>query len=266
MHMHNKIVMVRRRSKAIKIIKKITDGVLSKAVDMVLVSIYFGLEFEPKKGGWDPGRKLADDLEQLNYETIKHSFAYLRRKGLVQAVKEKLSLPKITAQGRERLNSVLPKYQEKRIWDGRIYLITYDLPVKKNIQRNMLRTFLKKIGAGMLQKSVWLTPYNPKKLLQEFIEENSLAEDLILVSSLGKDGTVGEIELSELMDKVYHLSEINLRYREFLFEIKNKRLDRSQLVFRYLSILKDDPQLPFELLPKDWVGEEAYFQFKNFTK
>ncbi len=117
----------------------------------------------------------------------------------------------------------------------------------------------------MLQQSVWLTPYNPTELIREFSEERDL-EDLILVSSLGKDGTIGEMELAELMEKVYHLEKLNYRYQELLIEAEDKRVDKERLVFLFLSILKDDPQLPFELLPEDWVGERAYRFFQKITQ
>ena len=145
--------------------------------------------------------------------------------------------------------------------DGRIYLVTYDLPVQKNNLRNELRDFLKTIGCGLLQESVWLTPYNPTKLLEAFTRKNNLAGDLILVSSLGKDGTVGGMDLPDLLEKVYHLSEVNENYRNFLESPMLESKDK--IVFKYLSILRGDPQLPFKLLPEDWLGEKAYRLFQG---
>ncbi len=135
---------------------------LEKVVDITLVAIFFNMEaLVTKKKDW---RKLEiyvkDDLEEFNYETIKRSILYLRKKGLIQIAKEKSRLPKITEEGQKRLSSILPQYDDKRVWDKRVYLITYDLPIKKNKERNYLRFFLRRIGCGMLQKSVWITPYN----------------------------------------------------------------------------------------------------------
>ncbi len=257
--------MAYRRSGLGKKAVKLSEGLLSTAVDLTLVSIFYGLRFTSSGYADRAEREAHEDLYDLNYQTLKRAVVHLKRKGLIQAIKGRVILPEITTEGKKRLNSLIPQYDEKRIWDGRIYLVTYDLPVKRNAERNLLREFLKKIGCGMLQQSVWLTPYNPTELIREFSEERDL-EDLILVSSLGKDGTIGEMELAELMEKVYHLEKLNYRYQELLIEAEDKRVDKERLVFLFLSILKDDPQLPFELLPEDWVGERAYRFFQKITQ
>lgn len=254
-----------KREKLKKTVANFTEGLLSKLVDLALVSIFYNLDFMTvsNRKAWKAQTDAQNDLAVINYQTLKRSLVYLKQKGLIQSAKEVVALPLITDQGKKKLNSILPIYDEKRVWDGRVYLITYDLPIRKNKERNYLRIFLKRIGCGLLQESVWLTPYNPKKLLEEFIEENNLSSDLILISSLGKNGTVGEMELSGLMEQVFHLSDINLKYRQFIVEAEKKELNKSQLIFQYLSILKDDPQLPFALLTKDWAGGEAHLLLKN---
>ena len=249
-------------------IAKISDGVLAKTVDLVLVSIFYGLEFG--FGGYGETYKAAEnttnDLSEINYQRLKRGIFYLKKKGFVQSVRESASLPTITATGKRRLEGIVPRYEEERVWDKRIYLVTYDLPTKQNRQRDRLRNFLKKIGCGLLQESVWLTPYNPKKLLEEFLAESKLESDLVIISSLGKDGTIGELDLIELMEKVYNLSEVNEKYKEFLEETAKGEVSRDKIIFSFLSILKGDPQIPFEILPKDWVGREAYKVFKKFAK
>ena len=123
---------------------------------------------------------------------------------------------------------------------------------------------MRKIGCGMLQQSIWLTPYNPSSLVAEFIKEHNLSEELILVSSIGNNGTVGEMDLTDLMERVYHLSNLNRRYIELIFNMRERKIAKNQVVFGFLSILRDDPQIPFSLLPDDWKGDEAYKLVKNF--
>lgn len=242
------------------------EKILEKAVDIALVAIFFNMEaLATKRKDW---RKLeiyvGNDLEEFNYETIKRSILYLKKKGLVQAGREKLTLPQITKEGQKRLSSILPEYDEKRIWDKRVYLITYDLPVNKNKERNYLRFFLKKIGCVMLQKSVWVTPYNPANLLEQFTKEKGL-NDLILISSLGKGGTIGNIDLPDLFIDIYKLRKLNEEYKEFIFNANQNKLTKDQLVFHFLSILGRDPQLPFPLLPEWWIGDKAYKYFYKIT-
>jgi len=240
---------------------------LANVTDLVLIEVFYNLEmmFTKRSDWWKVDSKIDEDLENLNYEKIKRALAYLRQKGLVETIKANSILPKISQAGLERVHSLLPHYDEKRFWDGNLYLITYDLPIKKNRERNSLRDFLKKIGCGMLQQSLWITPYNPTELLKRFVTEKNLSEDLILVSSLGKKGTMGGMSLPDLIEKVYCLSKINREYEKFLFDCREKREPKPKLIFQFLSILENDPQLPFDLLPEDWQGEEAYRVLQSLT-
>ncbi len=231
-------------------ITKITEGVFSTLVDMSLFTIFFGIS------GDVTGKAALKMKDEINYDALKRSYKNLEKKGLVQVIKEKNALPKITEEGKKRLASILPKYNKNRTWDGRIYLVIYDVPKEKNKVRDYLRNYLIKIGCGMLQDSVWLTPYNPKKLIEEFIIKYKLDFDSIIISSIGKDGTVGELELTDLVVKVYKLQSLNARYNEFL---------KTKSPMDFLSVLKDDPQLPFDLLPDWWVGDEANIVFNKLT-
>ena len=251
-----------------KEILKLTEGVVSKTTDLILVSLFYGFEFG--FGGYSntgkASERATDDLSGFNYSHLKRTLSYLKKKGLIQLAREKTLGAFITDAGKKRLNSILPVYYERRVWDHRIYLITYDLPREKNLKRNKFRTLLKKIGGGMLQESVWLTPYNPKEIVNEFIRSNNLEDELIIISTLGKDGTVGDRDISEILYEVYHLSEINERYTRFIDECKKGRADFKELAFFFLSITRDDPQIPFQLLPEEWVGDQAYELFKKLTK
>lgn len=62
------------------------------------------------------------------------------------------------------------------------------------------------------------------------------------------------------MRRVYHLDRLNARYGEFLKQ-SLKHWPRFQIATTFYSILKDDPQLPFELLPKDWQGDKDFKKF-----
>lgn len=245
---------------------KFCEGIVERAVDMVLLTIYFNMEFPSnvrnKRGMIE--EKVQEDLEEFNYQTFKRACNRLKQKGFIQLIKEADTLPKITEAGEKRVKRLIPFYDKKRIWDGRIYLVTYDLPVKKNKERDCLRIFLKRIGCGMLQQSIWVTPYNPTILLKEFIEEHDLLEELVLVSSVERNGAIGGMTFSELIEKVYDLSSINEKYKVFIKEAENNKETRKKsLIFQFLSILRVDPQLPFELLPGDWAGREAYRLFKG---
>lgn len=130
----------------------------------------------------------------------------------------------------------------------------------------MLRDYIKTIGCGMLQESVWLTSYNPKTLIEDFIKRLGMEENLIIISSIGKDGTVGEMNIKDLIERVFKLEDLNEDYYDFISWVRSEKPEKSHVVSRYLLILKNDPQVPFKLLPDDWVGKEAYELFQSYSK
>lgn len=263
-----------RKSETKRKILRLTDGVLGTMTDMLLAMIFGGL-LMAGGGGKSMGAmfKSAEGIdklmEEINYETIKHSFYRLKRKGLIRLMKEESWWkPQITTAGKKRLRSVLPVYEEKRPWDGRIYLVTYDVSEKQSGDRDKLRDYLRLLGAAQLQASVYLTPYNPKGSLKDFIKEKELSGSVI-VSDLGPDGSVGEKSLEQLVIDLYELEWLNERYKDFLADFKKYKqgkILKHQIMFSYYAILGDDPQLPWELLPSWWLGDKAREEIKTLMK
>jgi len=190
---------------------------------------------------------------------------YHRYGGWIKKTHHRNTPLEITKEGRERLSSLVPIYHEKRAWDNRMYLVTYDIPETHRKQRNILRESLQRIGCGRLQDSVWMTPYNPTDILTDVVEHNNL-QGTVIISTIGKDGSIGEESLPELIIRIYCLEELNKRYIVWLEEAKNRKQIDHWIILKYLSILQEDPQLPFSLLPSWWKGDVAYQQVKSKLK
>lgn len=263
-----------KNSKLRSQILQISEGVLANITDVILFQIYFGLA-TATSGGGPNSRKVWRDyydaemmLSELNYDSLKRALYRLKSQNLIEYVKEEsITIPKVTKLGWERLKSTVPKYQAERPWDGKIYLITYDIPENRKGDREKLRQQIRKLGCGMLQASVWLTLYNPREILKELVAKENL-EGSIIVSAVGRDGNIGQTDLKDLTAEIYNLYELNERYQEFLEKYHSKKTAKNaptQVALDYLAILKDDPQLPFELLPRDWQGDEAYTIFRRLT-
>lgn len=260
---------IRQRKTLNEFVKEISFGVLRETVDIILWDLVYmaGVATTFERNTWQARINADKFLEEVNFETIKNSINYLRRKGLVKKTgKTRKTWPEITKAGRERLYKIVPQYEEKRVWDRKIYLITYDIPEEKKSDRELFRRFLKKAGIVLLQESVWLTPFDPQDIIRNFVSRKKL-EGTMIVSSIGKDGFIGDEDIKTLVVRIYKLEDLNERYKEFIGKIKSKKyISRMQMQFAYLSILKDDPQLPFELLPSDWVGNNAYKVFETLIE
>ncbi len=241
---------------------RVGEGLFSYAVDVALSMTIFTAELslpQSSSGQIFRARIAADRfLSQWNYETIKAAIANARRLRLLRPVKRgRHSVPEITEAGKKRLASLIPVYDEKRAWDGRIHLITYDIPETQHVRRDGLRDTIRRLGAGRLQDSVWITPYNPVDTLRAFIEEHRLA-GTVIVSDMGRDSSIGEEDLASLVVRVWRLDVINDRYNQWIREANRSDGLDQWLAINFLTILRDDPQLPFALLPKWWKGDKAW--------
>ncbi len=247
-----------------------TDGLLGAAVNCILWSFYiFGASFGKSKtsyGAYQMFREANEAFKDFNYESFKQTVFYLRRQRLIPKAARYNEIDiAVTVLGRKRLAALLPAYEERRPWDGHVYLVSYDIAETHHRTRGLLREFLKKIGCAMLQESLWMTPYTPRKLLSEFMRAHDV-RGTVLVSKLGKDGTVGEENIGSLLDRVYHLRDINDRYRAFLDQVPRIKNDPFRMAVSFQRIVSDDPQLPFPLLPKGWLGDTAYRTYKRYMK
>ncbi len=268
--------MVENAMKVSEKTSKFSKNLISSAADLILFKIYLGAPWklvgesskgEPE-GEWEGLGEAFPEMPELDARKILRALRFLLKQGYIElAPSEAHLVPQITEEGGKRLDSIFPVYNKERPWDGKFYLVNYDIPVGKNSQRDALRIFLKNLGCVMLQSSVWLTPYNPIKNLSKFVKQKGLT-DSVIVSVLLDEWAFGGREVFSVLNEVYGLEEINRRYREFVEKMTPLRQGsagqgKMELAFEYFAILKDDPQLPFELLPQDWAGAQAQELFEK---
>ena len=70
------------------------------------------------------------------------------------------------------------------------------------------------------------------------------------------------MSFKDVAEKVYRLSKLNERYKNYIHMV-NEGVTREWNIFVYLSILRDDPQIPFDLQPEGWAGYEAFERYKQ---
>lgn len=245
----------------------LAEGVFSYSVDMTLWLVAYAAvlstPFQTYGKAWRAQWEADRFLNQINYDVIKNALITARRRGFLKKSRRHAE-PAITAAGKRRLAGAIPAYDPVRTWDSRLHLVTYDIPEKRRSNRDLLREHLRTLGCGMLQESVWITPYNPIDTLRLFIADRAL-EGTVIVSDMGKDGSIGEEDVGSLVARVWKLATLNERYEKWLADVDTHGLDHLAGI-QYLSILADDPQLPFALLPSWWKGEKAYREIQSLFK
>ncbi len=248
------------------LVKKLSAGLFTNSVDMLLFAVSLGLNlYASGSKGKDPITILEKSfkLTKIFQEKLLQSCtAYAKSRKYLERIDGELRL---TREGKKRLKKQLPEYQSQRPWDNRLYLIVYDIKESQREKRYLLNRWLKEHKAVMLQKSVWVTV---KNLEPDLRRENQIFSDegMILVSSLKSGEGINGKPVKQLVEQWYHLEELNKRYDAWLGVVKaNRKMDFKKtfiLKMKYLKILEDDPQLPFSLLPDNWLGDKVYQVYK----
>lgn len=174
---------------------------------------------------------------------------------------------RLTGTGKNALVRDYPLFVlQKKRWDKKWRIVIFDIEEENKPKRNFFQRKLKSLGLGMMQKSVYITPFDITVDLQEFIEEINLGGKVFVME-------VNKIALGDaktLARQVWPLEEINKNYQEILAEIKktgknlrfsngnNHQRKLKELKEKYLHVLISDPCLPQELLPENWAGNEVF--------
>lgn len=261
-----------------RLVNKISWGVIETLSGLVLYQLALGVAITTTSSGKSSkvaGKAIQEaDLlsERLMVEfspdKLRSAFYQLRRKGLINTIKGKRYEAEVTERGLKKLRQELSSYQEERLWDKRVYLVTYDIEERDRRLRKKLHQYLRQIGCAPLQKSTFISVYNPRGLIRDWTKNNSVYGD-IWVSDLGPDGALGDKPLQDIIRDVYQLDRINIAYGQFLTDYpgssKDNPAQKQAAFFSYNAILQEDPQLPFELLFDDWLGDRAYQRYREIV-
>ena len=113
-------------------------------------------------------RRRRKDFSQFLY--------YLKKKGYIKIKNlEQTEGVMLTKSGLERaMRAMRLLAQRKKRNDGRWQMIIFDIPEEKKNSRRILREYLTFLGYQLLQRSVWVCPYDVGKETEEFLREYSI--------------------------------------------------------------------------------------------
>lgn len=186
-------------------------------------------------------------IDGYNPDKLRQSFFNLKHRGYLDKNYQ------LTRRGWEKIKSLTPIYNKPKHWDGNWYLVVFDIPERLKRKRNILREKLINLGFGMLQKSIWLSPYNYLEVINKLVNYYKTNDYVLTTITSNIDNQADKV----LAQRVWPLKKINRAYQEFISKYRRAKKTDISGKFLYLSILKQDPQLPIELLPEDWREGEA---------
>ena len=244
-----------------------SEGLVESVTDLALHAVFYDLEVikHPNTNtvlfrAWGVADK---NLAKINYATIKRAVQQLTSKGLVVKEGERII---VTDFGKARLEKVFPSFgKDLSRLNGEVYLVSYDIRETTRHGRDVLRWWLKKFRAVMLQKSLFLVVTDLPEGLEKLIVEQKI-EGEILITKLGKESLIGGKPIDLFLRSVYNLDQLGQQYLEFIgrfSKIKRQNLTPMLLDFSFNRIFKDDPNIPAEFLPADWVGFRAQNLYKK---
>ena len=129
--------------------------------------------------------------KKINKNSLYTTLNRMRRAGLLKDNSGKLSITKIGKIFLEKSRFRNQKfYKQEDILNNRAkprrLIVIFDIPEKKKLYREWLRTELVRFGFNLIQKSVWFGPVLPKKFI-EYLDEIRLLKHIKFFRATEKD-------------------------------------------------------------------------------
>lgn len=212
--------------------------------------------------GWVPYRYKRSNFKLAVRRMLKAGF-------IEKIVKNGEPFLRITSEGRKKIIRDFPIFKlVGKEWKGEVTIIIFDIEEINKSEREGFRRFLYQLGAGKMQRSAYVLPYNLCAEMQDVVKHFGLSENVIVFPS----------NLDFVKDKkafafkVWKLGELEKEYKEILRILekaeKQKGSERENLIKKakvlFSEMVLRDPFLPKELLPEDWIGERVKKLLKKY--
>ncbi len=211
--------------------------------------------------GWIPPRYRKSNY----YQVVSHS---LKTGYIEKVIRHGEAYLQLTSKGKKKLSRrfSLSNLQKKK-WDKKWRIVIFDIAEVNKRIRDKLRQKLKELNFGMLQQSVWITPYDMIVDFREFIKSQGLGENVFVLET--KTLLAGDYR--NLAEQVWPIRKINEEYERLLFpmiksrgRVKMSKKDLERMRRGYLKILQEDPCLPREILPDNCYRDKVEMMLKKF--
>lgn len=125
---------------------------------------------------------LPNEKYNLKYQMKSVAGRLVAKKYAVWVERDGKKYLQVTLKGRKALAfeqaKVALKNQKKK-WDGRWRMVVFDIPERRRLIRNRLRTIMLEIGFIRLQDSVWVYPYDCEDFVALLKAELKIGKDVL---------------------------------------------------------------------------------------
>lgn len=214
----------------------------------------------------DKGSVGVSDLLMYNKNQVRGILGKMEAMKIVEKRDDKYSL---SSSGQQFLNSILDiLHQPTQHWDGKWRFVSFSIPEKDRSKRDKFRRELEALGLRSYLNSYWITPFDIKEKIIKKAELLNISDDVLIIESseiFGKKSS--DLIRAWDFEKSREFFEQFIIDSEKLLQNKSKTtFDIKLNIFNYAFILNNQPQLPIELMPKDWPQFRANLEYKKVRR
>lgn len=218
----------------------------------------------------------------LSEQSVRSAVSRMCRAGLLKVRRKgPKSYYSLTETGSNLLTKGAKRIFERKSnhWDGKWNIVVYFIPEEKRQARDRLRPELTWMGFGPLSEATWISPHNLLKEVEETAGKLKIKEYVQVFQATHN----GLTESQKLVSRCWDLNMIHRKYAEFVNKYKPKLenhlkrlragnivapgdcfVERFNLIHEYRKLPYFDPDLPDELLPKNWLRSKAADLFQQY--
>ena len=211
----------------------------------------FQVDIFDQTGALNEERRLRRAQIYMNKRDFINTFDDLQGKRIV-----------VTSRGHKIFYKDYPLAKlRKESWDGNWTVVMYDFPEKIRGRRRYLRDKLMKLGFGCPQISILISPLPLEEPVQKLVEGEKV-EDFVWVLTCKRLWGLSDLEVA---GRTWSIGELNRLYGKLLEALPRAKKEKGKILEQwkayFLAVNTADPYLPFELLPRDWVGTRCEKKF-----
>ncbi|MFC1900036.1 PaaX family transcriptional regulator C-terminal domain-containing protein [Chloroflexota bacterium] len=225
--------------------------------------------------------KLLGNFE-LSEQSVRSAVSRMCRAGLLKVRQNGVrSYYSLTEEGMGLLVEGERRIFERKgsTWDGYWSVVVYFIPEEKRKARDTLRQELTWMGYGPLSTATWISPHDSCKEVEGLAKKLKINEYIQCFQAKH----IGFGSPKTIISRCWDLDRIHKRYASFISEYRTKldnhkkRLDsgkkiesseffteRFKLIHEYRRLPYFDPDLPEELLPRNWLRSQASAMFYEY--
>lgn len=169
--------------------------------------------------------------------------------------------------------------RKPKSWDGMWSIVVYFIPEEKRKARDQLRQELSWMGYGPLSTATWISSHDLTREVEEIAKKLEIRENVQIFQAQYQ----GFSSARSIISRGWDLDWIHKRYASFIAEYRPKLenhlrrlkagetvessecfVERFKLTDEYRRLPFFDPDLPEELLPKNWLRSQAAALFHDY--